>query len=256
MKNTVALSLLLASTLASIGAQAKHYSYPDQITPHYMSFGVEYLDMSVDRFSVNGSSPSIVLGYGYRFNRYLELGMDLSARTSGDVTATFVDSYALPDHSGADPILAEPLTTTYENSLKNSFFAGIHLKLTYPIMDNIDLYMTAGATYGRIEHNSYFNKANGSVDHPNNARDTSEYLSGIAAGQNECYLTGVESVCGTPMQHYTEKFDSISPSYGGGLRWMWKDSGSVHVININARSLIDKDAFKVTSYGINYEYQF
>ena len=256
MKKILTIAIFLASALSLGSAEAGHYKYPKQIKSQYWSIGAEYLDASVGRFEISGGSPSIVFGYGYRFNRYFEIGTDLSVRTSGDNTELFTDTFVIVDHSTGVPVLAEPTSNTYQNSFKHSVFAGIHFKVTYPILDNFDLFATVGGTYGRIEYDSYYNLDGGSFDHTNNASTTAEYIDGIAAGESECYLPGVAASCGLPIKNDGDVFNSFSPSYGLGIRWLFYDSGSVHILNAGVRSLFSKDEFKVISYGLNYEYQY
>jgi opacity protein-like surface antigen len=256
MKKTLTIAILLASALSIGIAEAGHYKYPKQVKSQYWSIGAEYLDASIDRFEISGGSPSFVFGYGYRFNRYFEIGTDISIRTSGENTESFTDAFAIVDHTTGVPILSEPTSSTYQNSIKHSAFAGIHFKATYPVLDNFDVFVTAGGTYGRIEHDTYHNIDGGNFDHINNANTTAEYIDGIANGESDCYLTGVEASCGFPVKNDSDVFNSFSPSYGLGIRWLFYDSGSVHILNAGVRSLFSKDEFKVISYGLNYEYQY
>lgn len=255
MKNALLVTALLSSVLGAGMAEAKPYGL-SKIDRHYISVGVDYLDMEVDRFKASSSTPSITLGYGYRLNRYFELGTSVSVKTSDDITAEFVDTYAVADHSSGEPALGTPMTTTYTNNLNSSVLAGLHMKVVLPVSDNFDVYATVGGTYGRIEHDGYANVDGRIIDHPNHASTTEEYVNGIENGQSECYLTGVESACGAGVEVYNEVFNSVSLSYGAGVRWLFRDSGSVHIINMGANSLFRKDDFNVLAYGVNYEFQF
>jgi hypothetical protein len=257
VKKNLTVPILLASTLLIGAAEAGHYKYPKQIKSQYWSIGAEYIDVSVDRFEISSGSPSLVLGYGYRFNRYFEIGADISVRTNGEVIETFTDTYVTPNISDGNVTLSDPSSTLYESTLKHSIFAGIHIKATYPILDNFDVYVTAGGTYGRIDHDSYFNlNSRSSFDHTNNVDTVEAYIGGLNNGEDACYLTGIESECNTPIANYSKSIDSISPSYGVGLRWLFYDSGSVHILNAGVRSLFSKDDFTAHSYGLNYEYQY
>lgn len=259
MKKTLISTLVLAATVFGgiTSAEAGSYRSSKKIDGQYISIGAEYLDMSVDKYKISGGSPAVVLGYGYRFNRYFELGSSVYFRTEDAITSEFTDTYAIPDHSDPDnKFLNDPVSEKYENTISNSAFVGLHAKASYPISKNIDVYATVGASYGKVQHDRYFNTDGGFLNHKNQASTTEEYLEGIANNKSPCQLTGIESVCGNPIQNHTEEFDSISPSYGLGFRWSWYDSGTFNIINVSAKSLFNKDDFEVFSYGINYEFQF
>jgi opacity protein-like surface antigen len=249
--------LILTSILLCGTIQAKEYSYPDQIKGQYVSVGLEYLNSEVDRFKIKGGNPSLLLGYGYRFNRYIELGADVSINTQKTITSSFVDNSVLVDTTGTEPVVTNLGNVEYTNSMETSLFAGLHLKLTYPITDNFDIYGTVGTTYGHLSHKSYYNNDNYSfTDHSSSITNAEEFLTGVANGSDLCELTGVEASCGSPIKSYDETFKGNSFSYGAGIRWMIFDSGSVQIVNFGYKSLIDKKDFNVTSIYVNYEYQF
>lgn len=256
ISSTLILALSPSQVLAKPYAK-KPYENIKKRNQHYLSFGLDYQDIKVDRFESSDSSPSFSLGYGYRINRYFEMGATASVKTGGGVTSEFVDTYAIPDHSSGSPVLGEPLTTTYRSTLNHSALLTLYSRAVLPLSRNFDFYVMAGGTYGQIKHKG-FAHADGSInDNKNHAKTTEEYLDGIASNYDECYLTGVEAVCPSgAIVEYNESFSSTSFSYGAGLRWSWKDSGALHVFNIGASSLFRKDDFSILSYGISYEYKF
>lgn len=255
MKKAILATLTSAMLFTGMAAEAATY-HSSGLETHYLSVGADYLDMEVERFKASSGSPAVTLGYGYRFNRYLELGTTVSFKTDDDITAEAIDTYAIPDHSSGEPTLGTPMTDTYTSNLNSSVLAGIHVKFVLPVANHFDVYATLGGMYGRIEHDGYANENGYIVDHPNHASTTAEYISGIEQGRSECYLTGVESACGSDITVYNEVFNSVSLSYGAGVRFSFRDSGSVHVINAGVKSLFQKDDFNILAYGVSYEFQF
>jgi plastocyanin len=256
MKKTIIASTLATLSGFSFSASAMDSLRSMYMDEHYVSIGVDMLDINVDRFELSTSSPALTLGYGYRFNQYIEFGATASILTDREIVDESVDTYINADQSNGEVVVGSPMETTYRNTITNSYFAGIHAKFLYPINRNFDLYATVGGTYGQIEHEGFTNVGDRLVDTPNLANNTEEYLNGIAKGLTACELTGVEEICGRPISEYSEKFDSLSVSYGAGVRWMWRDSGTTHMVNAGFKSLFSQEDFDILSYGINYEYQF
>ena len=255
IKNIIKKTTII-SAVSILSLQAGDHTSLKYTGDHYFSIGASYLNLEAPKFKIEDDSAALELGYGYRINRYFEIGTTLTVNLEDKITGNFIDKSVNINNSGGNLEVQEE-NNSYQNSTKSTFFAGLHAKASYPISKNFDIYATVGATYANIEHDSYYNNDNHSfIDNLPYGTTPETILKGISEGKNECELTGNEEVCGSPILKYNEKINDISPSYGIGLKWMFYDSGSTQIVNIGYKSLINTDDFKAQSLFINYEYQF
>jgi opacity protein-like surface antigen len=249
---TIIGSLLLTQYLSA----ERDYGTIKYIDNHYISVGMSYLDFEAKEFNVKHDAPAFEIGYGYRFNRYFEIGTSIIINAEDKINSNFVDYSVDVNTQTGVPILTEK-NTTYKNSIESTFFTTLNFKASYPIHKNFDIYGTIGATYGNIEKTTYYNQDNlDFVDNTPYGTTPAEYLIGVGLGLNDCQLTGNETTCGFGVKERTDKINDISASYGIGLRWKFFDSWGTQIVNFGYTSLMDIDEVKADSLYVNYEFHF
>ncbi len=134
----------------------------------------------------------------------------------------------------------------------------MHLKASYPISKNFDVFATVGATHAYLEKETHYNNPDNFtfIDNAPYGTTAEEINAGIALDLNDCQLTGNEAECGYAVTSKKDKINEISASYGIGVKWMFYDSGSTQIVNLGYKSLMDSEEMKADSIYINYEWQF
>jgi opacity protein-like surface antigen len=260
MKNTILKYSLIAATLFSTALYAKtDYTTLKHTGNHYISVGANYMKFEVPDFNIKEDSPAFEIGYGYRLNRYFEIGANININMEDKIYSSFVDHSVNINSKVPSAIVVTDNSQTYQNTSKYTFFTGLHLKASYPISDNFDLFATVGATHAYLVNETFYNNLdnftfNDNVPYGFTAEEIQE---GIALGLNDCQLTGNEEIdCGQKVLSKKDKINEISASYGIGIKWMFHDSGSTQIVNFGYKSVMDTDAIKASSLYVNYEWQF
>ena len=218
------------------------------------------MNLNSKEFDLENSSTAFEIGYGYRFNRYFELGATVTVNMENKITSEFID-YAVDLNNQTEALIVTEQNTQYQNSIKSTFFTGLHLKASYPITRNLDLFGQIGATYANLQKVEYYNVVNedGTFDFIDNVPygvTPEEILTGISNGYKPCKLTGDESICDFGIKSDKSSINEVSASYGVGIRWMFFDSWGTQIVNVGYKSLVDLDDLKADSFYVNYEFVF
>lgn len=146
---------------------------------YYFFVGVDYFDMEVEWFKVLLGLLVVILGYGYCFNCYFELGIIVLFKMDDDIIVEVIDIYVIFDYFFGELIFGIFMMDMYMSNLNSFVFVGIYVKFVLFVVNYFDVYVMFGGMYGCIEYDGYVNENGYIVDYFNYVLMIVEYISGI-----------------------------------------------------------------------------
>lgn len=246
------MSLVIGAVLSMIamGANADSYSKGDS----YYNFGYSNVSLEFESplsgKTVDASGMNfIVAGFGYKLADNVAIEVNAMYPLTDKKYETLSDTYKSASSTDAGIVFDSLQTADYESTIK-AYFVSVDLKLDFPVSKNFDAFINMGYAYGNLKHTSFYNDVGYAfTDHEAADAPDLDYASGVT---DMCYLTGVESLCGTAIASYSESESDFGAVFGAGVRFYFSDD-STFTMSYNKYKM---DFFEADSINARVEFLF
>jgi opacity protein-like surface antigen len=266
MNKKLKLSLLLCS-LALSNAAFSESAYDSRYG--FTSIGLKKLNFDKDS-SLESPSFSdqrllfVDVTYGYHLTKYLSAEASIMVGTEEIVADTIEDNFRTTENVTAiyDEInngatfedvssLADSSvqTTSFENKLEARFILSAGLEFVFPLAKNFEVFASGGFNMVKMDYSFTSNQSDFTFSDNQPILDPNLFLSGSPTG---CELTGLELICGNPIQSTEIDLDESGVYYGVGIKFNYNDNTSI-VLGYRESSL---DTMEYSGYEMEYEYRF